>query len=340
MFLTKTMHKKTLSGGQLNVLLKILLALLLAGALYFDLRTKDNMPDLWRAFMERLTGANWFLLIAAVALMPLNWLAEMKKWHQFVQRYQPFSQWLAYRAVLAGISFSLFTPNRVGEYGGRILFVRPTHQWKAIIANLVGNFAQLMVLLAAGAGGAVWFALRFGLVDPYLVYTYSVFALGSLGLMFFGYFNIDLIIPLAKRIPWLNHIKRFVKDIRVLRRFSVRELADILRWAIIRYAIYCTQYFLLLQYFGIETGVLPGFLSIFTIFLLQTSIPLPPVVELLMRGNVAVHVWSLFGANEVSILAATFGLWIINLILPALAGAFFIFNVNITKSLGYEDDAV
>jgi hypothetical protein len=102
--------------------------------------------------------------------------------------------------------------------------------------------------------------------------------------------------------------------------------------------VYSTQYFLLLRFFGIDIGLIPAYFSIAAIFLIQTSIPLPPVMGLLARGNVAVQIWSFFGANQVSILATTFGLWIINLILPALFGTFFIFNVNITKSLGYDED--
>lgn len=332
-------HTKTLSSKRLNWALKALFAALLCSALYYDLQAKDNLPAIWQAFLAKLGHSNSAWLLVTLALMPLNWWAEMKKWHQFVHRYQPFSQWQAYRAVLAGVSFSIFTPNRVGEYGGRILFVRRKHQWKAVIANLVGNFAQIMVLFAAGIAGAAWLALQLGMIDPMLVRTGAALAAVGLAAMFFIYFNIDLAVPLAKRIPLLNHVKRFVKDIRVLRQFKRRELAEILAWATFRYAIYAAQYFLLLQFFGIKTGIWAGFSGIAAIFLFQASVPLPPVVGLLARGNVAVQVWSHFGANEVSILAATFSLWIINLILPALAGAFFIFNVNISQSLGYEDTA-
>jgi hypothetical protein len=67
-------------------------------------------------------------------------------------------------------------------------------------------------------------------------------------------------------------------------------------------------------------------------------VPLPAVAGLLVRGSLAVFVWSHFGANDLSSLAATFVLWIINLILPALIGTFSLASVNITKSLGYEDD--
>ena len=330
--------KRLLKTPAANLAFKAIVLLLLAGILYFELTAKQNLPEIWQIFREKMQGANRLWLVLAFALMPLNWLAETRKWHQFVRRYEPMSRWKALRAVLAGVAVSLFTPNRVGEYGGRILFIKSKHQWKAVIANLVGNFAQILILFLTGVSGATWFMFQFTSIDQYLIIAYVVFSSVGLGLLFFTYFNIDLVAPFVRRLPYINHIKRFVKDVRVLRQFSRRELTEILGWAIVRYLIYSTQYFCLLRFFDVNPGFIGGYLSIGAIFLLQTSIPLPPVMGLLARGNVAVHVWSHFGANEVSILAATFGLWILNLILPALFGTFFIFNVNITKSLGYEDD--
>jgi Lysylphosphatidylglycerol synthase TM region len=330
--------KKYISHPITNFLLKVLFASLLIGALYYDIKLKGNVSELWAVFLVQFYSSKWVWLLLAIVLIPFNWLAETQKWHQFVSRYQAFSKWQAYKAILAGVSFSIFTPNRVGEYGGRILFVDTKHQWKAVIANLVGNFAQLLVLFSTGIAGGIWFVNHFFEVPSYWIYLFTISSILGLGVTFFAYYNIDLVIPIAKRIPYINHLKRFVKDIKVLKHFTANELSGILKWAYIRYFVYSTQYFLLLRFFGIDIGLIPAYFSIAAIFLIQTSIPLPPVMGLLARGNVAVQIWSFFGANQVSILATTFGLWIINLILPALFGTFFIFNVNITKSLGYDED--
>ena len=73
-----------------------------------------------------------------------------------------------------------------------------------------------------------------------------------------------------------------------------------------------------------------------TIYLLQTSVPLPPLMGLFVRSEVALFVWGMYSANEIAILAATFGLWILNLLIPALIGTVFMLNINVLKSLGYE----
>ena len=49
---------------------------------------------------------------------------------------------------------------------------------------------------------------------------------------------------------------------------------------------------------------------------------------LLARGEVALKIWGLFTHNDLSILAATFSLWVINLIIPAFIGLVFILQAN------------
>ena len=288
-------------------------------------------------FVFGMSGAIY--LAAAVLLVPFNWATETLKWHQFVARLEHgFTFWRAYRAVLAGVAFSLFLPNRVGEYGGRIFFVRRRNQWKAIIANLVGNFSQMIFLLFSGSLGAAYLMQRFLRVEPLLVQAIVLGSVGTAVALGFAYFNIDALVPLIRRVPYIHLLERFTKNLKVLREFSRRELAEILGWSIVRCFIYSGQYLLLLYFFGIKTGLVGGFAGVFALFFIQMSVPLPPVTGLLARGNVALHVWGFFGANEVSILASTLGLWVLNLIFPSFLGAIFLLRSNITKSLGYDEN--
>ncbi len=123
----------------------------------------------------------------------------------------------------------------------------------------------------------------------------------------------------------------------MLRNYTSKELTKVLFFALARYATYTMQYYLMLKYFGIEVPLWTGLACIAAIFLLQTSIPLPPIMGLLVRGEVALFVWGNFCDSELNILASTFGLWVINMILPALIGIIFIVNINVLKSLGYEN---
>ena len=62
----------------------------------------------------------------------------------------------AYKSVLSGVTLSLNTPNRMGEYGGRILYVKEGSRLKAISLSIAGSISQLIVTLVMGCGGLIY----------------------------------------------------------------------------------------------------------------------------------------------------------------------------------------
>ena len=334
--ITSPSISRFLKNRQLNWLIKTTVFLLLAWVIYRQIIARENIEDLWLAFQASFGWATLPWLLPAVLLMPLNWAFETQKWRTLIQNFEKLSFFKAYRAVFAGVTFSLFTPNRVGEYGGRILFLRPEHNWKGVIATLVGSYAQLLVLLSLGLMGLIYFATAHQLLDTFFVPVLLFLGFALIGLLLFCFFNIDLIVPVAKRIPYIYRFRKILKHVKVLKHYSSYELSTALLYAFSRYGVYALQYYLLIRFFGIEVSILEGLTGIATIFLLQTSIPLPPLMGLFVRGEVALYVWGIYSSNEIGILAATFGLWILNLIVPALIGTVFMLNINVLKSLGYE----
>ena len=72
-------------------------------------------------------NSGWLLLFVFV-----NWGIEARKWQLLMKAVQPMSFITAFKSVLCGVTLSLNTPNRMGEYGGRILFVKEGNRIKAI----------------------------------------------------------------------------------------------------------------------------------------------------------------------------------------------------------------
>jgi hypothetical protein len=324
----------------LNLVVKITVTLLLGAMLYYEVAYHRHIGEVWAAFRNEAAHGKWWYLVLALLLMPFNWLAETEKWRGFVARYEDMPRSRAFLAVMTGVAFSLFTPNRVGEYGGRILYVQARNQWRAVVANLVGNFCQFMVLLGMGVLGSLYVLKQLEVIRPIWATVLILGATAALPTMFWLYYHFELVIDFIKRLRLAKPLLPLMRQLNlgVVRQFSKAERTAILGWAVLRFFIYAAQYFLLLRFFGIHTDVLSGFSGIAALFLLQTSIPLPPLAGLVARGNLAVLLWQQFGANEVSALAATFGLWVINLVLPALIGTFSLFYVNISKSLGHESN--
>ena len=332
------LHRMRRARPFVEKLLKLLIVLALAYILYEQVWSRKDVEELWRTFLESLTWTRAVYFAAAVLLIPFNWAFETLKWKNLIKTIEHLSFWRAYQAVLAGVTFSVFTPNRIGEYAGRILFVKAENNWKAVVATLVGSFSQLLVLLSMGLLGLLFFAGQRLAMEWYVLWSILFFGILGIALMLFCFYNIDLVVTIAKRFPFADYLRNYVKHLAVLRNYTTETLSRVLIYSFLRYLTYSLQYYLMLLYFGIEVPLLAGMASIASIFLLQTSIPLPPIMGLLMRGDIAIYVWGPFCENEISILAATFSLWLINMILPAMLGTIFIINTNLLKTLGYEKD--
>jgi uncharacterized membrane protein YbhN (UPF0104 family) len=353
-------------GLRWGLFFKIILVLLFVALLAHELGSGDKLHTALSAFRAHWAGANALWALAALLLMPLNWGAETRKWLLLLRAFAPEASWrLALRGVLAGVTLAVFTPNRLGEFGGRALALPPELRWRAAAANVVSTLSQTLVVLSAGGAGLWWLARE--VLRPQPFYSTAVATLTLLGVAALSafYFRVGAVrrfvircsssivchffppkalphpslltphsSPLSPRRQW----RGLLRGAAVLGRFQQKTLWAVLGWAALRYAVYTAQYFFLLQFFGVKTGLWGGLAGISTLFLLQTGIPLPPAMGLVARGGLAVQVWSLFEANELSSLSATFALWILNLILPALVGTFFLLNVHTNTTHRYEKD--
>lgn len=332
--LTKTKKKTT----YLEWVIKLVVVMLLTYVVYRQVLAEENLAGIWAHFKIQMRSASIYFFALTCIAIPVNWGFETLKWLQFVRHFEALSFLKAFRAVMSGITLSIFTPNRIGEYGGRILYVSSEHQLKAVVATLCGSFSQLLVLMTFGILGMIRFLIEFKGIDGFLLWGLYFSGLLFVLVLLFCFYNVSLLIPLAKKLPFQRYLKRFAGSVSILKTYDTATLSRALFFATLRYLTYMTQYYWLLCFFGIELNLWSGLTGVATIFLLQTSIPLPPFLGLVVRGNLAIYIWSFYGANEVAILAATFTLWVLNLIIPAFLGMVFIVRTNVLDSLGYDRD--
>lgn len=319
-----------------NWLIKGSIFCLFALLLWYDIFKRESFEDIKRLFLSELRGHHVAWLVLTILLLPINWAFETLKWLPLIRHAEKISFWEAYKGVLAGVTTSLFMPNRVGDFGGRLLFLKPKNAMKGIFSTFVGSWAQQIILVAFGYLGFLYFLVTLWKVEPFILQ--SVIFIGSVfvALLFVIFLNLEIVVPVFKKIRFLYRFPRLIKSINIIRQYSRYELSMTLLWAFARYGVYVLQYYFMLRFFDINVPILRGVSCIATIYLLQTSIPLPPVMGLVARGEIALQIWGMFSAKEVSILASTFTLWIINLIIPAFIGLLLILQSNILKSLGYE----
>ncbi|MEO1258104.1 MAG: lysylphosphatidylglycerol synthase domain-containing protein [Bacteroidota bacterium] len=329
--------QKLTSKKLLNTLIKTIIGGLLIWAIYRQVFARQDASVLWQGLVDQFVHPNLYWLVVVLLMVPVNISLEAMKWKVLIRQFLNIKFVKVVKAVLSGITIAIFTPNRVGEYGGRILFVPAEHNWKAVIATLVGSLAQLLIILSAGLIGLI--VTYQHLLPSELNVLPLIISMGMVVvvLMVFCFFNIDLLVPIVKRIPFVNYFRKHLKHLAVLRNYENKELWEAIIFAFLRYLTYTLQYYFLLKFYGIPVPFFIGLAGIATIFFVQASIPLPPVMGLLARGEIALFIWGFFSEDQVAILAATFTLFVINIAIPALLGMAFIVQANILKSLGYEN---
>jgi len=258
------------------------------------------------------------LMIAVVSvLMLLNWGLESRKWRILVCEVERISRWRAFMATLAGTPIGLITPNRVGEFVGRVLFLAPEHRIAASFATALGSIAQFVVTVVLGLLGLI--ALLFGAehdrVSPAASAWVGLCALVA-SVTVLLYFNPDLLRSAIARVPV---IKRWERHAAVLGRFGNRMLTRVLLISAARYAVFSVQFALLLGALA-DVAVADALIAIPAVFLVSTLIPTVMLTELGVRGSVAVAFFATSASNEEGVFMASTVLWLINLGLPAMAG--------------------
>jgi len=151
-----------------------------------------------------------------------------------------------------------------------------------------------------------------------------LFSTVFISLMLLVYFRIEVLSVLLKYLPDWNWLSKIKDSIAAFRDVNMRSLCVVLGISLMRYLTFMTQYVVLLHFFGVTEDIMASILGVITIFFLQSNLPLPPALSVLARGEMAIFLWSVFTSNVLGIIAASFLLWLINLVIPAIFGTIII----------------
>lgn len=317
-------------GRNWNLVIKSAAIIVFVSVIGFQLLHEKDTSAMWQGFVERFARERLWILLIACLLMPVSWMLEAEKWKMLMRPALGLTRWQAAKAVMGGVALSVFTPNRIGEYGGRMLFVPSEYNWRAVFASLVGSFAQNLVHVTCGViGASLLLSAKFG-TAVWLVAGAVVCG------AFYVYFHIRWLSKAfspRKKPKWLAAA---IRNLHHLEHIRGRELALALVLAFFRYVVFSTQFVLLLYYFGLDVPVVSLYAGVAVMFLVQTGLPLPPFLDVVVRSEAGIVAWTGYAVNELTVLGASFFLWIINVLIPAFFGMIAISTVNVLKSLGYE----
>ncbi|MGD1845459.1 MAG: lysylphosphatidylglycerol synthase transmembrane domain-containing protein [Salibacteraceae bacterium] len=318
--------------------IKLLIAGLALGFIYYELFEKPGAEISWSEFQSALKqpGA-WGLLLLSIALMPVNWGVESIKWLILAKKIQPFTFFRALGGVLSGVTVGIFTPNRTGEFAGRVLYLEPEHRVQGALINVIASWSQLLVTLLAGT--TAFYLLNSNLTPGFngqlFLFDYLTFAsswpiywiLGTLvASLALAYFRLPKLSGWLKRV---GSLQKFHRYFRVFGYYRKRELIGVFLLSVLRYSIFVFQYWLVFRAMGVELPLFMGYLLIPFIYLGMTLLPTIALAEPGLRGAVAMGIVGDLYGSSVSVLLATLSIWAINLAVPALVGSLLLFRTRI-----------
>jgi uncharacterized membrane protein YbhN (UPF0104 family) len=277
-------------------------------------------------FNNFINDNNKIYLISASLLMFINWGLEALKWQLLIAPVEKISFLKSIRSIFAGITVSIFSPNRVGEFAGRVFFLERAGRIQASIISIIGSMMQLLITIVAGI--LAYFVLEMYYYDFFqtkqfissnflvtLICTILLFA------ALFGY------IYLKRNTTFI----RYKKYVYIFKNYTIVKLFSVFGFSLARYVVFSIQYYLILQLFGVNAGITILFSLIAVTFFVTSAIPTFAFTEIAVRSATSVYFFDTICPNPIAIVAASLLLWIINLALPALIGSLFVWKLKFFK---------
>jgi hypothetical protein len=319
----------------LNYFLGPFLFIVIGYSIYNQLSNNSQLSNSWVHVQEIIAYKNKGLLITALLLMAVNWGLEAKKWQILTSHVQKTSYFTAFKSVMAGVSFTMLTPNRMGEFLGRVLYLADGSRVRAAVLMMLSSISQLAVTIFMGIAGLfILFEITPVLKHNTQGWTDILFntllwgGIGSLLVSLIIFFNLGWFIRIFEKTPPFH---KYYHYIQAIGEIQYQELLKLLFLSALRYSVFMGQYILVFHFFEAEISTTGLWAATAVMFYLLAIIPTIALAELGIRGQISIFVFGLLSQNQVEILVAAATIWLINIIFPAIAGSFMLLSVRLFK---------
>ena len=299
---------------------------IVVGTFYFiyNKLTTNKILD-FSVFIDFLSKNNVFSIKNIIFLLFfsfLNWFFEILKWKALVVSIKKITFLEALKQSLGSLTASLFTPNRIGEYGAKAIYFFKTERKRILLLNLIGNMMQMGITLIFGIIGFILFINQYNVEINYFKISKGLILIAViLGLSAFG------IKQNKYKIKGFSFekIKSFITKLSI----KIKVLGFV--FSIIRYLVFSFQFYFLLQIFKIDLLYFDAMVLITSMYLLASIIPSIFIFDVVVKGSIAVYLFSFANVNELTILCITTIMWLLNFVLPSIFGSYYVLNFNFSK---------
>lgn len=303
---------------------KLVVTLLIISYIYHTFENEQKgIQDIGLVYKTIFAQNHIFIISIILMLVPVNWALESLKWQRLARKAVPVTFLEAFRGTLTGLAIGVAAPAQLGDTIGRVASLRSHDRLKAIGAALVSNGIQFYVSIIGGGIGLLWVGKKLGL-DPMTSSVLNVLLIVLILLaILIVFFRRNLTTWKTKKV----FLSKMLSYFQIIGQYSGEDLAVATLYGLLRYVVFLSQFVLVLSLFdfGLNYANLSACAAL--IFLAKTLIPAVNVLgDLGLREFTALFVFKQYNLPAEQIIAATFLVWIINVLGPILIGIFLLWK--------------
>lgn len=292
---------------------------IIGGAFYFTYQklVSDQLLSLFQLkqqFSLVFSHKIWIILVLLL-FTDANLLSEMFQWKTLVSIEKKISFYEAYEQCLASLSISFITPSLVGKKVIKDRFYEFKKRKNILTINSIVKLGESGVILIFGIIGLS-------------------FLIGNFSLKMLNFSEI-LLITIVSIIVVFIFIKQFraVMFSNYLTQIPLNIYLKTFGFTMFRYLVLSHQFYFLLKMLGIESDYFTLLNLIFCLYFIASVIPDLKLFDWLIKGAIAMWLFSFIDLNALTIISAATVMWILNIAVPALMGSFFVLNLkNVHKA--------
>jgi uncharacterized membrane protein YbhN (UPF0104 family) len=301
----------------------LLLKIIVAAGLLFGLLLYIDADEI----AESLAYADPMLLAAGTGLVVANTGIHFIRWRYLLRLLsKEITNSDVLSSLLIGFSAGFFTPAQVGEVAGRIAShpdIRKSHIIGITIIDKMYIFAATII---TGIPSLAIFTASY-----YFEYWHSLYTV----IIAVGIFAVAVIFLLPERIqPLFGLLPSRIRDHKLYamigiieEKFHNRQARPVLALSLLLYVIIIVQFFILLNAFEpvslTDTAI--GSMSVY--FIKAVILPIS-IGDLGVRESASVFFFSKFGVSSAAAFNASMCMFLVNVLLPSIAGAVLILKVK------------
>lgn len=294
-----------------------ILFLICSFAIYKQVLSNENWSEQVTIFQSLFFTIPMYQWVLLLVLMGANFLTESIKWKWVASSNNSISLLHAIKSVLVGQTFAFFTPNRVGEFAGRTLFLQSGNKARGVAQFVWTSYAQLLITICIGSIALAcnntsyqWIS-----VPIWTLFKWGSILMGPLCLALYFY-----------QKKWTGKLQ-FLNIIPIETNLKIK----LLLLSLVRYSIFMLQYIWVAKMLHMDITRIQLLSTISIMFLFLSILPTFSFAELAIRGQLLLLLLAPLHQHQLLILSLSSFIWVVNFLIPSIIGAFILLGYRINQ---------